>query len=115
MAEQAGVVVHLNEADPDKHSAVLRNVLNLRADLGPDVPVEVVVHGAGLGIALAGSAKAGHIAELVADGVAFAACENTLRSRDLSAEQLLPGVVVVPSGVGELARRQLSGWAYLRP
>jgi intracellular sulfur oxidation DsrE/DsrF family protein len=108
-------VVHLSEKDPDKHRAVLRNVANLRADLGPDVPVELVVHGPALAVALRTSAEARQVTELVADGVAVAACQNTLRSLDMTAEALLPGVLVVPSGVGELARRQLSGWAYLRP
>lgn len=115
MTERAGVVVHLSEGDPDKHRAVLRNVANLRLDLGPDVPVELVVHGPGLAVALRTGAESRQVSDLVAEGVAVAACQNTLRSLDITPEALLPGVVVVPSGVGELARRQLSGWAYVRP
>ncbi|MFJ5546095.1 hypothetical protein [Micromonospora chalcea] len=33
-----GVVIHLNDADPDHHQAVLRNINNLRAELGEDTP-----------------------------------------------------------------------------
>ena len=46
----SGVVVHLAEAGAQRRSAILRTVLNLRADLGPDVPVELVAHGPGVAL-----------------------------------------------------------------
>ena len=42
-----GIVVHLDEAGPDKHVSVLRNVGNLLDELGDGTEIELVTHGAG--------------------------------------------------------------------
>ncbi|MCK4177240.1 DsrE family protein [Aciditerrimonas ferrireducens] len=111
-----GVVVHLDEADPARQRLALANVANLLADLGPAAgPVELVVNGPGLDVALQGSPLAGDLAALQGQGVVVAACANTLAARGLERSALLPGVHVVPAGVSELVRRQREGWAYLRP
>lgn len=111
----SGVVVHLAETGSDRHEAVLRNVLNLRADLGPDVPVELVAHGPGVELLTGESGLATGVAQLVSVGVHAVACLNTLASRALAPEALLDGVGTTTSGMGHLARRQLEGWAYVRP
>lgn len=110
-----GVVVHLDEADPAKHEAVLRNITNLLAELGEDTPVELVVHGPGLAAALAGAPDAGAVRELLDRGVMVAACGNTMRRQGVAADQLVAGVRVVPAGIAQLVRRQREGWAYVRP
>ncbi|SRR5579875_172762 len=114
-AVSAGVVVHLDEADPAKHEAVLRTIANLLAELGEDTPVELVVHGPGLTAALAGTPHEETARELLGRGVAVAACGNTMRQRNVPAARLIPGVRVVPAGVAQLVRRQREGWAYVRP
>jgi intracellular sulfur oxidation DsrE/DsrF family protein len=110
-----GVVFHLDEADPGKQANVLRNIANLLDELGGGPPVELVVHGPGLGAALTGAPHAGRIRELLGRGATVVACANTMRERTVSADQLIDGVHVVPSGVAELVRRQWQGWAYVRP
>lgn len=79
------------------------------------IQVELVTHGPGIGLCLPGSASAEAVQALMARGVAVAACENTLRSQDMDRGRLAEGVVTVPSGIGELVRKQHQGWAYLRP
>lgn len=37
-----GVVVHLDEGEPAKHEAVLRNISHLMSELGADTPLELV-------------------------------------------------------------------------
>lgn len=113
--QAGGVVVHLSEAGEAKHEAVARNVVNLLADLGEGTEVELVTHGPGTGLCLAGGPQAEAVGALIARGVTVAACENSLRSLGIGAQQLVGGVVTVPSGVGELVRRQRQGWAYVRP
>lgn len=110
-----GVVVHLVEASPERHLAVLQNVRNLRAALGDGIPVELVTHGPGVDLTVAGSAAQTGVAGVAATGVRVLACRNTLDARRVDAADLLPGVDIVDSGVAHLARRQLEGWAYLRP
>lgn len=109
------VVVHLDEAGTEKHHSVLRNVVNLRAELGGEVPIAVVTHGPGVAALRTGSDVAAEVGALVEAGVEFSACANTLRALGLDSAALLPGVVVVPSGIAELVRRQQQGWIYLRP
>lgn len=108
------VVFQLDDANPDKHEAVLRNVRNTVADLGPDVSVLVVAHGPGLGLLTGASGFADQLAGLVGQGVAFAACGNTMRRQEVPESALLPDVTVVSSGIGEVVRRQHDGWAYVR-
>lgn len=48
-------------------------------------------------------------------GVTFTACGNALEKYCIAPDTLLPFVTTVPSGAVELARRQLAGWAYLKP
>jgi intracellular sulfur oxidation DsrE/DsrF family protein len=111
----SGVVVHLDEADPGKHEAVLRNISHLLAELGEDTPVELVVHGPGLAAVLAGAADADQVGRLLGRGVSVAACGNTMRQQGVTAGELITGVSVVPAGLAQIVRRQREGWAYVRP
>ncbi len=110
-----GVVLHLSEGSPDKHRAVLRNALNLLPVLEPGTPVEVVVHGDGLALALTGAPAGAALAEAQAAGIRLAVCRNSMRSAGVDDDRLAPGAFVVPSGVAHLVARQFEGWAYLRP
>lgn len=114
MSEAVGVVVHLAEAAPERHRAVLQNVRNLMRALG-GVPVELVTHGPGVDLAVGASAERDALTGLMADGLAVRVCRNTLDARGVDTADLTPGVDVVDSGVAHLARRQFDGWAYLRP
>lgn len=114
-APEVGAVVHLNDPDLTKQARVLVNIANLRDELGADTPVELVVHGPALSLALPESPHAAQLAGLTSNGLAVAACANSMRALGVSAEGLAPGARVVPSGVAHLVRRQQAGWAYLRP
>jgi len=111
----AGVVLHLTEGAEGKHRAVLRNALNLTPEVEPGTPIEVVVHGEAIALALPGQATADALAEARDAGIALVVCRNSMRSQDLADDDLVDGAVVVPSGVGHLVARQNQGWAYLRP
>lgn len=106
------VVVHL--PDPATLDHAVRNVLNLRTDLGPDVVIEVVVHGPGVARLAASSPAAADVAAMVDAGIQVDACANSLRSLHLEAAGLAAGVTVVSSGVGHVVRLQRAGYAYLR-
>ena len=114
-ATPSGVVVHLDEADPAKHAAVLRNVSNLIVALEPGTQIELVVHGPAIGLLLPGSPHSETVRVLQNRGLVVDACQNTLRSEHISPEQLIPDAAIVPSGVAHLVLRQREGWAYLRP
>lgn len=49
-------------------------------------------------------------------GVEFRVCAATLGAKEISKEDLVESVVIVPSGISEIARLQLKeGFAYLKP
>ncbi|MHB1011223.1 MAG: DsrE family protein, partial [Propionibacteriaceae bacterium] len=110
-----GVVLHLTETSEDKQRAVLRNALNLVPEVAPDTPIELVVHGPAISLALPGQGTADALAEALSAGIILVVCRNSMRSQNLDQRDLLPGTVVVNSGVGHLVARQGEGWAYLRP
>jgi uncharacterized protein len=110
------VVVHVNMAESGVQGAGLKNVTNiLRED--PDARIEFVCHGAGIGLVeRARSEHADAVAALIKKGVAFVACENTMRQKSIKTEDLLPGVGTVPSGALEVVRKQHKDrYAYFKP
>ncbi|WP_164520292.1 DsrE family protein [Specibacter cremeus] len=106
-------VIHINEAAPEKHAAVLRNALNLITALGPETAVELVTHGPG--IALAAGTASPELKTLIDRGVVVCVCQNSLAAQNLTADDVLPEARIVASGVAHLVTRQAEGWAYLRP
>jgi intracellular sulfur oxidation DsrE/DsrF family protein len=110
------VVVHVNVPESGIQGAGLKNVTNILKE-APDTQVEVVCHGAGIG--LVEKARTDHaeaVEALLKKGVKFVACENTMRQKSIKKEDLLPGVGTVPSGAVEVVRKQQKdGFAYFKP
>ncbi len=115
-AQRSRVVIQVSEADPGKWNLALNNARNLQADLGPaNVDIEVVAYGPGIGMLKADSVVGSRVEDALGTGVKLLACQNTMRGRKLAADDMLPKVGYVSSGVVELMRKQQEGWAYIRP
>ncbi|HVZ88692.1 MAG TPA: DsrE family protein [Polyangia bacterium] len=110
------VVFHVNVADEARWQEVLTNVENVQRAFGPgSVEIEVVAHGAGIGLVqVKNTALRDRIVALERSGPVFAACSNTLRRQQLGAGDLTPGVKIVDSGVAELIRKQEEGFTYVK-
>lgn len=109
------VLFHVNSGRPEEQRAALRNIENLLAEI-PEARVELVVQGEALPMVQSDrSPLAAELQALLARGVEVAVCRNTMRARGVAEEELLPGMRVVPSAVGELVRRQQEGMAYIKP
>lgn len=96
----------------------IRNHLNAR----PNVKIVVVTHGAGIDFLLEGAKNPNGnpyeipVQELAARHVDFRVCNNTLESRKIDKNRLLPEATVVPSGTAEIGRLQAQeGFVYLKP
>ena len=111
------VVFQVTSGGEEHWEGVLGNVENLRKALGPDqTEVEVVAHGKGLGFVLAtNTGLRERMRELSEAGVVFAACENTMRKKGVTTDELLSLASTVDSGVAEVVRRQEQGWSYVKP
>jgi intracellular sulfur oxidation DsrE/DsrF family protein len=107
-------VFQVSDADPQKWNLTLNNAKNALADLGPDTQIEIVVFGPGIGLAKAGSEVAQRVTEVIGAGVKLAVCQNTMRGMHLESKDIHPQAGYVPSGVGELIRKQAAGYAYIR-
>jgi len=110
------VVVHINFPESGRQGHGLKNVTNVLKE-APDAQVEVVCHGAGIGLVEKTRTEHAEIVQgLIKKGVKFVACENTMRQKTIRKEDLLPGVGTVPSGAVEVIRKQQQdGFAYFKP
>ncbi len=118
------VVYHNDGGGPDNATYFRRMLNNLRnhvAAVGKDhVEIRVVDHSDGI-VLLQMAATDEKLAQMIdarkAEGVRFLVCQNTLDERKIDWHTLY-GVKeddIVPSGVAELARLQLMGYAYIHP
>ena len=117
------VLIHIARDDAQQLGEALDEVESLLRhyrDSRQNARVEVVINGKGLELVRVDtSAFADRISQLQRefDNLTFAACQNTIDR--LKREQgiivrLLPGVVVIDSGMAELMRRQNQGWTYIQ-
>ncbi len=110
------VVFEVTLEGAEQWTAALNNVENLRKAFGADnTQIEVVGHSKGLGLMLSKNVElAARMKQLAEGGVVFAACENSMRKKNVTKADLLPFVTTVDSGVAEVVRKQEAGWAYLK-
>ena len=109
------IVFEVTMEGPEQWTAVLNNVENVRAALGPAAEVEIVAHGKGLGMLVAtDNTLADRMKKLADAGVVFAACENTMKKKHVTKDQLVPFAKTTDSGVAEVIRKQEAGWSYIK-
>lgn len=114
------VVYHINDSTVAKMA--LGNIKNHLAATQNQAKIVVVTHGLGVDFLLDGAQdKNGNpyniqIEELMAQGVDFRVCNNTLKSRKIDPKTVIQGAHIVPSGVAELAKLQArEGYVYIKP
>ena len=118
--DEEKVLYHINDSTVARAAlANIRNHLNATED---KVKIVVVTHGNGVDFLLEGAQdKNGNpyniaVEELMAKGVDFRVCNNTLKARKIDPRTVLQGAKIVPSGVAEIGRLQSKeGYAYLKP
>ncbi len=110
-------IFHIDEPSKGRADQVMANITNLLDDLGDgNVEVELLANGGGVrALVKDAESDAEQIDVLSKRGVRFVACQNSLDHLNLSRENLLDLVEVVPAGVSELVKKQAEGWAYIRP
>lgn len=121
--DPAKVLFHVSEGNAEHLKTVLDEVENLMKfyrQTNQKARVEIITNGGGLSLVMAGiSPYAERIQRMQKEysELTFIACQNTIdrvqQELGLTAK-LLPGVVVIDSGVAQIMRRQLQGWAYLQ-
>ncbi|HRK31628.1 MAG TPA: DsrE family protein [Tepidisphaeraceae bacterium] len=115
-AKRYRVVWQVTAKTPEQWEAMQLNIENFRESVGAaNSEVTVIAHGNGIGLVqTSNAAQAERIQKLMTQGVKFMACENTLKRKKISKEEIMPGVGFVDSGVAEVVRLQTDGWAYIK-
>lgn len=108
------VIIQFNANDSLSQTLLVHQLDYLRTSW-PNSAIEVVCSNDGLDVLLIAASKVRkEISEWAAKGVVFAACNSTMRRRNVHRSDLLPDTKIVPSAPVELSLRQEQGWAYFR-
>jgi len=114
------VIFEMSVDGMPKWESVLRNAENVQKSFGAkNTRLEIVAHGKGIGLLLGKNAAANPelkkmIQKLHAQGVIFAACNNTLTRLKIDPKELVQVAIIVDSGVAEVIRKQEAGWTYVK-
>lgn len=109
------IVMQLTSSDPNVHKGLIKQLTNLKKGWGDTVVIEVVCHGPGIEFLMTEkTAYKEEINSLRERGVDFVACENTMREKQISREQLLSELRFVVMGIGEIVLKQEEGWSYIK-
>ena len=114
------VSYHLDEPGVERAKAVLVNIENHVSVVGWKniEALELVVHGPALRTFLTKDMDPdvrGKLETLLAGGLRFDACQNTMARQKIEVKDLIEGVTPVPSGVVRVMELQEAGYAYIRP
>jgi uncharacterized protein len=112
------VVMHLNSGDSQVQKGALNNIKHLYEELGGDhVTVELVVHGAGLGLFMKNGTKFGEELERLHRlyGVSYTACSNTMKAMNVTRAGLIDQVGRTVPAMVRLMELQEAGWVYIKP
>jgi len=114
------VFYHLDDPGVDRAKAVLVNIENHVNVVGWKniEALELVVHGPALRTFLAKDMDPdvrGKLETLLAGGLRFDACLNTMTRQQIDLKDLIQGATPVPSGVVRVMEIQEAGYAYIKP
>jgi uncharacterized protein len=113
------VVLQLSDNDPKKQSLVISVAYNLLKLYDPDkVAIEVVAFGPGIDLLFPDNANRKLIESLVAQGVKFDICLNTVDTIERETgkrPQYIPAATPVQVGVGQILSLTENGYTLVRP
>lgn len=113
------VVLQLSDSDAKKQALVLSVANNLLKAYDPDkVAIEVVAFGPGIGLLLSGSERRKQVESLIAQGVRFDICLNTVDTVERETgkrPEFIPAATPVQVGVGQILFLAENGYTVVRP
>lgn len=121
--QEQKVLFHLNSGDPENMKEALdevENLLKFYRKTGQRARVELVMNGGGLKLVRQDASPYPERVRRMQkeyNNLTFIACQNSIDrlkdERGITA-RLVPGTVVIDSGVAQIMRRQQQGWAYIQ-
>ena len=109
------VVMQLSSGDTLAWKMLMNNIKIMKSTWEDKVAIEVVANGPGIGFLMKEkTTQSDRITYFKSQGVAFVACENTMKERNISKESIIPDAGFVKSAVVELILKQEQGWSYIK-
>jgi intracellular sulfur oxidation DsrE/DsrF family protein len=112
-------VLQLSDGDAKKQALVLSVANNLLKAYDPDkVAIEVVAFGPGIDLLLSGSERRKQVESLIAQGVRFDICLNTVDTIERETGKrpdFIPAATPVQVGVGQILFLSENGYTLVRP
>lgn len=113
------IVLQLSDSDPKKQALVLSVANNLLKAYDPDkIALEVVAFGPGIDLLLSGSERRKQVESLIAQGVRFDICLNTVDTIERETgkrPEFIPAATPVQVGVGQILFLAENGYTLVRP
>ncbi|MDA9473305.1 hypothetical protein XI03_01905 [Bradyrhizobium sp. CCBAU 65884] len=113
------IVLQLSDGDARKQALVLSVANNLLKAYDPDkIAIEVVAFGPGVDLLLSGSERRKQVESLIAQGVRFDICLNTVDTieREMGKRpEFIPAATPVQVGVGQILFLAENGYTVVRP
>ncbi len=111
---QHRIVFQLTSADTNVHKMLVRQLGNVLA-AAPNSKIEVVCHGPGIAMLTTRQTIVhAKVSELKGKGIDFVVCENTLKEKKVTKEEIIPEAAFVKAGIIEIVKKQEEGWSYIR-
>jgi uncharacterized protein len=109
------VVFDLTSRDTVDQKNMIRWLKEI-SESNPDAKMEVVMYAKGLELAVKDkSLVADDVTKLAANkNISFSVCAVAMKNNNITADQLLPGVHIVPDGIYEIITKQREGWGYIK-
>lgn len=109
------VAFDLTSRDSVDQAATVRWIKEV-STASPDAKMEVVMYGKGFEIVMPDRTKVlAGVKEAIANpNVKFKICAIAMKNNNITPDQLLPGVEIVPDGIRELVTRQQEHWGYIK-
>lgn len=113
------IVLQLSDGDAKKQALVLSVANNLLKAYAPDkIAIEVVAFGPGIDLLLSGSERRKQVESLIAQGVRFDVCLNTVDTIERETgkrPEFIQAATPVQVGVGQILFLAENGYTLVRP
>jgi intracellular sulfur oxidation DsrE/DsrF family protein len=109
------VVFDLTSRDTVDQKSMIRWLKEI-SESNPDAKMEVVMYAKGLELAVKDkSYVAEDVTRLAGNkNITFSVCAVAMKNNNITADQLLPGIHIVPDGIYEIISKQREGWGYIK-
>ena len=109
------VVFDLTSRDTVDQKSLIRWLKEI-SESNPDAKMEVVMYAKGLELAVKDkSYVAEDVTRLAGNkNITFSVCAVAMKNNNITADQLLPGIHIVPDGIYEIISKQREGWGYIK-